>query len=113
MATFEIYGERYRSIRPRKSVPVFIRYGLFKGMRRSSNHATGEAESGVSVYPAKLVDGHTVTLADDAEVCEALVGQGRLCFPVTGTVVDTGSDGEPVIRGITMLAYAVDIKCKR
>ena len=108
-----IRDESYDMIRPRKPVPVYIRYGLFSNRERSSNHSTGEAERGISVYPAVLTDDCAVKLTDGWETCPSLEGQGRLCFAVTGREVGVGSDGEPVLRGVRLLPYAIDITAKR
>ena len=112
MSLWEIYGDTYKIRRPKKQVPVYIRYGLFAGMRKSSNHTTGEGERGLSVYPAELVDG-VVRVPADVEICDSLSGQGRLCIPVTGRCVGTGSDGEPVIVGVQVLPYAVSLDLRR
>ncbi|MDE2104612.1 MAG: hypothetical protein KGL39_45675 [Patescibacteria group bacterium] len=114
----EIRGEIFRVCQPRKPVPVFIRYGMFSNRERSWNHSTGEAERGLSVYPARFVDG-AIELADEARECGCDekrtqdVLSGRYCFPVTGKVVGVGSDGEPLLVGVRMLPFAVSLKCKR
>ncbi len=108
----EIFGERYPIHWPRKKpTKVYIRYGLFSNREVSSNHATGEDEKGISAYPAEM-DGDCVTLAAGIETCESLKGQGRLCFPITGREVATGSDGEPVLRGVRILPYALHINTR-
>ena len=108
---WDIHGDRYPISIPR--VPparVYLRYGLFAGMRKSSNHATGSSERGLSVYRARL-EANVVVLAEDT--CPSLDGQGRLAMPVTGREVGVGSDGEPVLVGVRMLPYAVALTAKR
>jgi hypothetical protein len=96
--------------RPRKQpANVFIRFGRWSA--RSQNHHTGEDEIGVSVCPARMNDDGTVSLllADcDPIWWEQMNGQGRLTFPVTGTVIGYGSDDEPLLRQVRALPYAVD-----
>ena len=115
---FEIRGETFNVSRPKTPVPVFIRYGMFSNRERSWNHSTGEAERGLSVYPALLRD-DVVELSPDAAECGCedtrtqSVLAGRYCFPVTGKVVGVGSDGEPLLVGVRVLPFAVSIKCRR
>lgn len=86
---------------------VYVRFGKWsRTYSQSCNHSTGERESGLSVYRAMLAPGNIVVLDD--VVCESLAGQGRLVFPVTGREVGIGSDGEPLLRGVKLLAYAID-----
>ena len=110
---WQIWGEQYQVSWPRKTPDrVYLRYGMFSNRERSSNHATGDEEEGISVYPAVLVD-DGVQLAPDVKTCPKLVGQGRLVFCVTGKEVGTGSDGEPVLRRVRMLPYPIHVNCKR
>lgn len=83
---------------------VYLRFGLWSG--RSKNHATKEYEQGISVYPA-MFDGDVVRPTDVDEISPLV--KGRLVFPVTGELVATGSDDEPVLRRVRALPYAVDI----
>lgn len=82
---------------------VFIRFGLWSP--RSYNAMTRVAERGVSVYRARMVD-EVVSLDD--EISSQLYGEGRCIFPVTGNLVGYGSDGEPVLRAVKCLPYAID-----
>lgn len=101
-----VLGETFNIHRPKTSVPVFIRYGMFSTRERSFNHATGMQELGLSVYRGVL-EGDAVRLLYPDDPCSILNGQGRLCFCVTGREVGYGSDGEPVLRGVRMLPYAI------
>ncbi|HET9280356.1 MAG TPA: hypothetical protein VFR24_00140 [Candidatus Angelobacter sp.] len=92
-----------KPIRPRIAPSeVYIRFGRWSG--RSKNFATGEYEKGVSVYPARLIDG-IVYLSDEMEVCRAVIG--RLAFSVTGRLIGSGSDGEPVLKQVKALPYPI------
>lgn len=98
---------------PRK-VPseVFVRFGMWSASyNQSMNHATGEFEQGLSVYPATIDAALTVRLDDDVDVypeCE-----DRFAFPVTGRVVGTGSDGEPLLKGVRVLPYPLAVETRR
>lgn len=87
---------------------VFVRFGLWEPRyNQSLNFATGEHERGLSVYPATLDGDLTVKILDDFDVSELV--EGRLAFAVTGRVVGTGSDGEPLLKGVRCLPYPLDI----
>lgn len=103
---FEIYGDKYYWSKPKSPVLVYIRYGLWAGMKKSTNHSTREDEKGISVYRA-ILDNREVKLAEDEIPCSSLEGQGRLCFAVTGKEVGIGSDGEPVLIGVKIVPYAL------
>lgn len=90
--------------RPRRQPQqVFIRFGLWSA--RSKNWYSGHEELGVSVYPAKLVNGYVEPDYDEMEISIQVIG--RLAFPVTGKIVSRGSDGEPVLRKLKALPYAI------
>lgn len=84
---------------------VFIRFGRWSA--RSMNHSTGKYEAGVSVYPATLKRGIAQLKGEDFDIPISGI-DGRLAFVVAGTVVGIGSDGEPVLRRLTALPYAID-----
>lgn len=109
----QIRDECYRVSWPRVVPKVYIRYGMFSTREVSFNHATGEKEAGLSVYPAILNPDLTISLSNEMETCPSLIGQGRLCFAVTGREVSTGNDGEPVLRGVKLLPYPIHLSCKR
>ena len=86
---------------------VYIRFGRWSA--RSRNYLTGKLELGVSVCPAELKDGVvTLVVYGNEPWWKQLYGAGRLAFPVTGKQVGTGSDGEPVLRGVRCLPFAID-----
>lgn len=78
---------------------LFVRFGEFGGA--SKNHLTGETEKGVSVYEAIERNGAIQIILPVGFDESALVSlSGCLRKPmqeVAGTVVGTGSDGEPVL----------------
>ncbi len=90
---------------------VFIRFGLWD-RNESLNHYTGEKERGLSVYPAVIKDG-VVELDESEIVAEHPDLLNRFAFPVTGNVVGYGSDGEPVLKGVRLLPYALSTKTKQ
>jgi hypothetical protein len=60
------------------------------------------------VCPALLNDDNSVSL--DQSRCEEIWWEQircRLVFAVTGQVCGTGSDGEPVLRKVKCLSYAI------
>jgi hypothetical protein len=90
---------------------VYIRFGRWSSQSR--NYSTRDYERGVSVCPARLNPDLTVSLLldeCDPSWFDQLRGQGRLVFPVTGRAVGLGSDGEPVLRAVRCLPYAVDFR---
>ena len=97
---FTIRDDRFPAVNYKPGMRVYLRFGRWS--LRSHNAATREAEAGVSVYPA-WVEGRIVCL-DPSVLCPSLRGQGRLVFPVTGKLVGIGSDGEPVLRQVKVLA---------
>jgi hypothetical protein len=99
--TFRIRNDEFKAVRYKPGMDVYIRFGRWS--RRSINAATGEPEAGVSVYQA-WVENRVVYLHPDI-LCPKLRGQGRMVFPVTGKVVGIGSDGEPVLRDVKVVAH--------
>jgi hypothetical protein len=97
---FTIRDDRFPAVNYKPGMPVYIRFGRWS--LRSHNAATREAEAGVSVYLAWIKD--RVVYLDPSVLCPSLRGQGRLVFPVTGKLVGIGSDGEPVLRQVKVLA---------
>lgn len=86
--------------------PIFLRYGIWEC--RSLNFCTGEREIGISVYRAKVSDG-AVCLDDipDSRYVNEL--RSRFVFPVTGSVVGTGSDGEPLLRNVKVVNLPISL----
>jgi len=108
---FEIYGDRYRTLSPKRQLTkVYIRYGLWANMRHSINHETGKRERGISVYRATITDGFVV-LAEEPDT--NLKDQGRLCFAVTGREVGIGSDDEPLLVGVSVLTLPIHLSARR
>lgn len=91
--------------RDRLTTELYIRFG--RVVRRSKNHATGAWEQGLSVYEA-VPDLHQVgyQLAGDALPGAAIMAAitGREAYLVTGEFVGYGSDGEPLLRKVQVLA---------
>jgi len=87
---------------------LYLRWGNLPRGGRSKNHATGELEAGVSVYGARynpVTD--LIEYAEDGTGCHAALTyllSGAPCYLVTGTEVGRGSDGEPVLRDVRILA---------
>lgn len=92
---------------------VFIRFGKFSRLLPSINFSNGKDERGLSVYPARLVDG-VAELVDDDQLeltpadCASVLS-GRCVFVVTGKVVGRGSDGEPLLKQVKLVPCAVSI----
>lgn len=86
---------------------VYIRFGRWSG--RSYNHHTGQKEAGISVYNAQFTDDGLVELLYDVDISARHVDviRGRFAFVVTGDYVGTGSDGEPLLRNVRNLPYAI------
>ena len=95
-----------KAVKPRQTPrEVFIRFGRWSSC--SYNACTGDKEKGVSVYPAILEDGVVRLEGSDFDIPGQVLA-GRCVFAVTGTVNGMGSDGEPVLRGVRALPYAID-----
>lgn len=110
--------ERFSFWFPRRTpTEVFVRFGKWSRNWRSRNFITGEKEKGLSVYNAILKDGIVYLIGDDwsmnpaltAKACAHLLS-GRLAFVVTGKVVGQGSDGEPLLVGVRLLPYSLDVQ---
>ena len=95
--------------RPEHVFVRFGRWGLWYG--RSRNGRTRQMEAGVSVCPAILNPDGSVSL-DHPRCLEIWWEQirCRLAFAVTGQISGRGSDGEPVLRKVKCLAYAIDYR---
>lgn len=80
---------------------IFVRFGDLPSDGRSKNHLTDELEAGVSVYEAIERDGKISLLLPSmtGSACVSMSGCffGKPFYEVDGTVVGTGSDGEPVL----------------
>jgi hypothetical protein len=87
---------------------VFIRFGNLPRGGRSRNHATGHLEAGVSVFPAEYnrITGEFyfeegTGIRSDAHMSYTLCGVTPTA--VTGDVVGTGSDNEPLLANVKKL----------
>jgi len=92
---------------PYGSTPVYIRWLDLPPKGRSRNHATGQLEAGVSVYAARFNPATgLVEYADGGLPWAALsyLVTGKPAYLVTGTPAGAGSDGEPVLRQVRILA---------
>jgi len=99
-----------RKVKPEQ---VFIRFGMWDTRANVSyNHSTKEKERGLSVYPAKW-KGKAITLDESEVVAEHPDLPSRYAFPVTGTIVGYVSDGEPVLKGVRVLPYPLNLNTKR
>lgn len=88
--------------------PRYIRFGRLPKGNRSVNHATGQKEKGVSCYEARL---NVVTgaweLTGDGLADAAIQGAFGLYDSVwllEGKEAGRGSDGEPVITNVKIIA---------
>lgn len=84
---------------------VYIRFGRWSTY--SHNWSTWDRERGVSVYPAILSKSIVSLDASEFDIHVPAI-QGRLVFAVTGVEVGVGSDGEPLLRGVRALPFAID-----
>jgi len=85
---------------------IYIRFGALPKGGRSRNWASGEYERGVSVYRARY-NVNTGTYQPfgalpGAEIAHLLRGSKILL--VTGDKVGTGSDGEPLLSNVRIIA---------
>ncbi len=95
--------------------PCYIRFGKLPRGGRSRNHITGELEAGVSVYRAAKTgtDEYIIDMrgVDAGSGMFIIAGEPSL---ITGDVVGTGSDGEPLLANcrVSELAdYAITVLC--
>jgi hypothetical protein len=96
----------------RRPEPVFVRFGVWDTRANASlNWHTLSGEAGLSVYRGVLSDDLIVSV-DGREDVSPLVA-GRFAFAVTGRVVGVGSDGEPLLKGVRVLPYALAVNVGR
>jgi hypothetical protein len=86
---------------------AYIRFNALPSCGRSTNHATGEDERGISCYEATwdLLDWcyrRTGGGLDGAALSYLI--EGADIYLVTGTEVGYGSDGEPVLADVEIVA---------
>jgi hypothetical protein len=87
---------------------LYIRYGRLPPGGKSRNYASGMWEEGIAVYPARydLVAG-AIVFDEGYGVWQGgtLIGvMSRVPYLVEGELVGTGSDGEPLLRGVRRVA---------
>lgn len=87
---------------------IYIRFGELPRGGRSTNWATGETEAGISAYDTTY-DGVTgcykcYGALQGAEINYLM--RGANIYFVTGDVVGTGSDGEPLLANVNIIAEA-------
>lgn len=82
--------------------PGYIRFGNLPDGGRSRNRATGNLESGVSVFKAEFArGGHWRPILDTPQQIASfyfLIADDRPIYRVYGKRVGTGGDGEPVLK---------------
>jgi hypothetical protein len=89
--------------------PVYIRFNRLPRGGKSKNFATGSLENGVSVYEAQydLVSGeYKICGSGLAGALIAYTIKNAPIYFVTGREAGRGSDGEPVLENVKVLAKA-------
>lgn len=109
----EIIGRIAEYASAAQQVPTYDAYLRFKSLpkgERSRNHETGRLEDGVSVYALEWdVLGRAWKLVMTGNPFQFVLNSFRGDVPayiVTGERVGTGSDGEPLIRNVTIVGPA-------
>lgn len=107
---------RQRAAQANAGEHCYIRFGTLPKSGHSRNHITGEAEAGVSVYPASKVGANEYIV--DMRGIDAGSGlfilQNRQPYIVTGDVVGKGSDGEPLLINVKarkLSKYSIKVVC--
>lgn len=77
----------------------YIRFGAIPKSGKSINYATGNTESGVSVFSADFLPNgeYRLTGLNANQLWSASSIRNRKVYRVWGDVVGSGSDGEPVV----------------
>lgn len=90
---------------------IYIRFGDIPESGCSYNHKDDHPEAGVSVYAAWLLPGNTVAidLRGQDSLSAMFIISNRPACQVTGIVVATGSDGEPILEGCKVLNPLTDV----
>lgn len=93
---------------------IYIRFGAWSEKEQSYHHWLKQPERGVSVYQAaydpKAKAYHMVRdpqLHGEVTVIGLVVYTRRPVYIVTGDEVGRGSDGEPLLRNLRIIDYAV------
>ncbi len=100
-----------RALAETRGKACYVRFGKLPKGGVSVNHRDNIAEPGVSVYKAyKLTDRYVVDLAGvDSGSALFIIGTAQM-YEVTGTMVGTGSDGEPCLADCKARKVAGGIK---
>ncbi len=100
-------AKRYRSLNL-PDAPLFIRFGRPPKEGQSRNYATGMLERGISAYQAEYnPDTGLMEYAGDTGLGGAVIHlmlTGKQAYLLTGRVVGTGSDGEPLLAEVSVVA---------
>lgn len=85
---------------------LYIRFGDAPAGGRSRNYATGELERGISVYEARhdLISDTWMTGGAMVGTLVSYLAQGIPARLVTGTEIGSGSDGEPLLSDLEVVA---------
>lgn len=86
---------------------TFVRFGDIPALGKSKNYLTEVNEIGISVYDAvELEDGSVRIIFPNLtySACVSLSGViERPMYEVSGDIVGTGSDGEPLLKNIRII----------
>ena len=99
----------WEAMTERESIRKYLRWGAIPPGERSYNRREGHLEPGVSVGGEVAIDADGEYWWVGKEPLISLIGRYELdstrpIYLVTGRVVDTGSDGEPLLRHVRILA---------
>jgi len=88
----------------------YVRYGKLPPGRRSRNHADDSLEDGVSVYRGLILPDKQARClpSTNAELCGTMMLRSRPLYEITGDLIGTGSDGEPVLKNAKIVSKVVD-----
>lgn len=91
-----------------QATPCYVRYGDLPENGRSTNHADGSLEDGVSVfYGETLPSGEARPLPKRQEqIAGAFILRSRPLYIVEGEEIGTGSDGEPLLKDCKIIREA-------
>jgi len=89
---------------------VYVHFGDIPKSGRSWNYLAKKEEKGVSVYEAIIREGKMQIILPSltGSACVSLSGcLDRTAYFVTGEVIGTGSDGEPLLEDPTITGVAL------
>lgn len=102
--------------------PIYVRFGAWPTDERSSTFAGQRdwvfKEQGVSAYRATYdAESGSYYLTDDKAIVSPIARQGaaysfsaRLAYVITGREIGLGVSGEPLLRHVRVVGYAVAVK---